>query len=48
MITTSDLFSNKQINEEKILPAITTRERGSFTSIFERHDELFTSHDFEL
>ncbi|CAF3326800.1 unnamed protein product [Rotaria socialis] len=48
MITTSDISSSKQINEEKILPAITTRERGSFTSISERHDELFASHDFEL
>jgi hypothetical protein len=27
---------------------MTTHERGSFTSLSDKNDELFSSHDFEL
>lgn len=36
------------VSETSLSTATTTSERGSFTSFSEQHDEMFTSHDFEL
>ncbi|CAF3974334.1 unnamed protein product, partial [Rotaria sordida] len=35
-------------SSERKLPAVTSHERGSFTSFADNNDELFTSHNFEL
>jgi len=36
------------VSETSLSTATTTSERGSFTSFSDQHDEMFTSHDFEL
>ncbi|CAF1070326.1 unnamed protein product [Rotaria sordida] len=47
-VTTTQISIHRQISSERKLPAVTSHERGSFTSYADNNDELFTSHNFEL